>query len=124
MMPTFGEREIEVMHVLWERGSGTAAEVRAALDATVAYNTVLTILRNLQEKGCVRHEPEGRSHRYFPVVQEADAQQGAVGHVIDRLFDGSPERLMAHLVRGKTLSAAELRRLRRLLDGRLREKGS
>lgn len=124
MAPTFGEREIDVMQVLWDRGSGTAAEVRKALDATVAYNTVLTILRNLQEKGCVRHVPEGRAHRYYPVVVEADAQQGAIGRVVDKLFNGSPERLMAHLVRNETLSATELRRLRRLLDERLREKAT
>jgi BlaI family penicillinase repressor len=124
MAQTFGEREIEVMHVLWDRGSGTVAEVREALDATVAYNTVLTILRNLQEKGCVRHVPEGRSHRYVPIVAKADAQQGAVGRVIDKLFNGSPERLLTHLVYSETLSATELRRLRRLLDGKLRGKGS
>src|SRR5690606_2255313 len=61
------DRELDLMEVLWERGSATAAEVRAALKDDLAYNTVLTILRRMEDKGYLRHEEEGRAHRYFPL---------------------------------------------------------
>src|SRR5262245_49833892 len=64
----FTDRELDVMAVLWERGSGTVAEVRERLPDELAYTTVLTILRILQEKGYVRHEGEGRAHRFYPLV--------------------------------------------------------
>jgi predicted transcriptional regulator len=59
-----GDRELDVMGVLWELRSGTVAEVRERLPAELAYTTVLTILRNLEEKGFVTHDVEGRAHRY------------------------------------------------------------
>lgn len=58
-----GERELDVMGVVWELGSATATEVRDQLPVKLAYTTVLTILRNLEEKGFLTHEPEGRAHR-------------------------------------------------------------
>ena len=66
---TLGERELDVMAVLWEIGSGTVAEVREHLDLPQAYPPVLTILRNLETKRFVRREEEGRGHRYFARVQ-------------------------------------------------------
>ena len=60
-MPDFTERELDVMSVLWQLGSGTVAEVRAALEDEFAYTTVLTVLRTLEAKGHVRHEGEGKA---------------------------------------------------------------
>jgi len=114
------DRELDVMSVLWERGSGTVAEVRAGLDDELAYTTVLTVLRILEAKGHVRHEGEGRAHRYFAVVPERVARQGAVRRLVDRFFAGSPELLLTQLVGDHALSATDLRRLRRLLDARLK----
>jgi predicted transcriptional regulator len=113
--PSLGDRELDVMAVLWDRGSGTVAEVRDALPDELAYTTVLTILRNLEEKGFLRREAEGRGHRYFPHVERAAAQRRLVGRIVDRLFGGRAIDLVAHLVEDDALSAAELRRLQRLL---------
>ena len=113
-------RELDVMSVLWERGSGTVAEVRAALDDGLAYTTVLTVLRILEAKGHVRHEGEGRAHRYYALVQERVARRGAVRQLIDRFFSGSPDLLLTELVGDRALSSADLRRLRRLLDARIK----
>ncbi len=110
-----GDRELEVMAALWEQGSGTVTEVRALLPDALAYTTVLTILRNLEEKGYLRRESEGRAHRYFPRVGRAAAQRSFVGRVVDQLFGGRPADLVAHLVEDDALSAAELQRLQRLL---------
>src|ERR671933_529447 len=100
-----GDRELDVMAVLWERGSGTVAEAREHLPADLAYTTVLTILRNLEEKGFVSHETDGRAHRYLPRVAERTARRTLLARLVDKLFRGSPEQLLVHLVEDKRLSA-------------------
>jgi predicted transcriptional regulator len=111
----FGDRELDVMGVLWASGSATVAEVRDQLPVDLAYTTVLTILRNLEEKGFVSHETEGRAHRYFPRLARKDARTTLVGRLVDKLFHGSTEQLLVHLVRDRKLSAADLTRIRRQL---------
>jgi len=111
-----GERELDVMGVLWDVGSGTVTEVRERLPDDLAYTTVLTILRNLETKGFVRHEIEGKAHRYFPRVAQRSARRSAVARLIERLFQGSPEQLLAHLVEDRALTEEDLQRVRRRLS--------
>ena len=118
---SFTDRELDVMGVLWDRGSATVAEVRGALADDLAYTTVLTILRILEEKGYVRHEEEGRAHRYFPLVEREAAGDSALQRLLGKLFRGSPELLLTHLVSDRALREDELRRMRALLDERLKE---
>ena len=118
MSITLTDRELDVISVLWEHGSGTVAEVRAALHDELAYTTVLTVLRILETKGHVRHEGEGRAHRYYARVQERAARRGAVSRLLDQFFSGSPELLLTELVGDRDLTAQELRRLRQVLDAR------
>ena len=94
---TLADRELDVMNVLWDRGTGTVAEVREALSDDLAYTTVLTVLRTLEEKGHVTHREEGRAHRYEPTVGRERVRESALDRMRDRLFGGSPELLMAHL---------------------------
>src|SRR5829696_1174886 len=103
------DREMDVMAVLWDRGSGTVTEVREALADALAYTTVLTVLQRLDEKGIVRREEEGKAHRYFPAVERAAAGRTAVGRLVEKLFRGSPELLLTQLLDDRTLDAAELR---------------
>jgi predicted transcriptional regulator len=107
-----GDRELDVMGALWDLGSGTVAEVRQHLAADLAYTTVLTILRNLEAKELVRHTVEGRAHRYHPRVGQRTARRNALAQILDKLFHGSPEQLVAQLVEDEKLSADDLRRLR------------
>lgn len=116
---SFADRELDVMAVLWELGSGTVSEVRDRLPAELAYTTVLTILRNLEGKGFVRHEEEGKAHRYFPLVARQAAERSAVTRLVDRLFHGSPELLLTRLVDESQLSPDAMRRMRELLRQRL-----
>jgi len=113
-----GERELDIMMVLWSTGSGTVEEVRQQLDVALAYTTVLTILRNLEAKQFVRHEEEGRVHRYFPRVRQSTAQKNAVARLLGSLFDNSPEALIARLVDDHGVTPAELQRLARKLGAR------
>jgi predicted transcriptional regulator len=120
---TLGDRELDVMAVLWEIGSGTVGEVRERLDARLAYTTVLTILRNLEAKDFVSHEEEGRAHRYFPRVAQRSAQRSALARLVNTLFEGSHEQLLARLVDDRALGVDELRRLsRRVRDQAIRKK--
>ena len=113
---SIGERELDVMNVLWRDGSGTVADVRDKLPAELAYTTVLTILRNLEEKGLVTRESEGRAHRYFPKVTQRAAQQSAVSRLMTTLFDGSAEHLLVHLVGEQKLTGEQLARVQRLVS--------
>jgi predicted transcriptional regulator len=115
------DRELEVMEVLWERGPATVAEVRERLADEMAYTTVLTVLRRLEEKGYVGHEEEGRAHRYHALVERAAARESALERLTSRLFQGSPELLLTHLMSRRKLSKAELKRLRTLVDDQLPE---
>ena len=108
---SLGERELDVMSLLWQHTSGTVAEVQELLTTPLAYTTVLTILRNLEAKGFVRREEEGRAHRYFPKVKKRAAQKRALSRLIDTLFLGSPEALLAQLVDDHDLTPEELRRI-------------
>jgi len=116
---SFTDRELDVMAVLWRRGSGTVNEVREDLEDDLAYTTVLTILRTLEDKGFVSHLTEGKAHRYLPAVSKDLAGKSALTRVLDKIFDGSSEMLLTQFVSDRSLNAAELTRLRELLDARL-----
>jgi len=116
---TLGERELDVMGELWRGGPGTVAEIRERLAASLAYNTVLTILRNLESKGFVGHTSKGRLFRYFPAVTEQEVRGSALTRLVNKLFRGSPAGVVAHLVEAETLSPAEIESLHDLLASRL-----
>jgi BlaI family transcriptional regulator, penicillinase repressor len=115
----FTARELDVMAVLWARGSGTVAEVREALDDEFAYNTVLTVLRTLEDKGYVTHVTEGKAHRYRPLVEADIAGRSAIARIIDAMFAGSPELLLTQLVSDRRLDRKKLKELRALINVRL-----
>jgi BlaI family penicillinase repressor len=121
---SLGDRELDIMSALWRDGPGTVPEVRGRLSDELAYNTVLTILRNLEQKGLVDHTAEGRSHRYFSAVPEATVRGGLISQFVEKLFGGSPVGLLTHLVESHDLSRAELRDLHKLLDERVAKASS
>jgi|ERR1041385_4249090 predicted transcriptional regulator len=118
-MISFTERELDVMAVLWQRGSGTVGEVRDSLADSFARTTVLTVLRTLEEKGYVSHRAEGKAHRYYAVVSAEAAGKSALRRILDTMFPGAPERLVAQLVADRRIDREKLRALRVLLDRRL-----
>src|ERR1043166_1153803 len=119
--PAFTDREVDVMAVLWSRGPSTVAEVRERLHDDLAHNTVQTILRILEDKGYVGHTEEGRAHRFHARVKREIAGQAATSRVVEKLFGGSAAWLITQLVSERTIDPAELRRLRKLLDEKIRE---
>ena len=124
MAVSFTDRELDVMKVLWANGPATVAEVREHLDDPLAYTTVLTVLRTLEEKGHVGHREEGKAHRYHARVAEQTARRSALARMVDNVFGGSAELLLTQLVADRNLSAAEVARLRALMEQQLKRRKS
>ena len=114
-------RELDVMAVLWEQRSATVADVHAAIKDDLAYVTVLTVLRTLESKGHVRHVQEGKAFRYFPRTKSASAGSGALARVLDKMYRGSRELLVAGLLDDEDITEAELHRLHKVIEARLKE---
>jgi BlaI family transcriptional regulator, penicillinase repressor len=119
MTVSFTDRELDVMAVLWERGPSTVAEVREALEDDLAYTTVLTVLRTLEDKGYAAHGEAGRAYRYYAAVEREAAGESALRRMLGKLFGGSPELLLTQLVRERGVDPDALRRMREMLDARL-----
>ncbi|HVD60255.1 MAG TPA: BlaI/MecI/CopY family transcriptional regulator [Gemmatimonadaceae bacterium] len=110
------QRELDIMSVLWELGEATVNEVRDRVDPDLAYTSISTMIRMLEMKGYVSHKRgEGKSHVYFPVIDAEKAGESALGRVLDKIYGGSPIKLLAQLVDQRKLSEKELSRMRDLL---------
>lgn len=120
-MPNISETEWEVMKVLWAKAPASAAEVIDALtaaDPTWHPKTAKTLLNRLVKKKALGYEKEGRAYLYRPLVKEKDCALAESESFLDRVFGGSLKPMLAHLVERKKLSAAEIRELKRLLEGK------
>lgn len=109
---SLGEREAEVMGVLWNVGSGTVGEVRAGLSDDLAYTTVLTILRNLEKKGFLSHQTEGRAHRYAPRIGRQAATRDAIDRLLSTYFKSSAEELLRYMAEDGMVGRKTLKRVR------------
>ena len=110
------DHELRLMEVLWAKKRATVAEVTAALPPPVlAYNTVLSTLRTLEQKGHVAHDELGRAFTYHALVQRDDAAKSAVNHVLTRFFENSPNALAMTLLDDVPLRDADRGQIRELL---------
>lgn len=95
----FTDRQLDIMNILWDRGSATVRETRGEMDADLAYTSVLTVFQTLEKNGHVKHEQEGKAYRYKPTVSREEAGADALEYVMDRLYRNSPQALAASLDR-------------------------
>jgi len=116
--PSLTDAELRLMEVLWSIGSGTVADVADALPegAPLAYSSVLTTLRVLENKGYLTHRKDGRAFIYRPLVGREQARQSAVAHLVSRFFENSPELLMLNLLGDGKLKPGELDRLKARIE--------
>jgi predicted transcriptional regulator len=116
------EAELRLMDVVWDKGSATVQEVADALprELGLAYNTVLTTLRILEDKGYLRHKKakEGRAFIYRPAVSREQASRSAVQTLLRRFFGNSAEALVLNLMDDEKLQPEEVKRIQGLLKGR------
>jgi predicted transcriptional regulator len=115
--PTLTEAELKVMEVVWDLGAASVNDVLDwySDDIKPAYNTVLTIMRILEDKGYLEHRKNGRAFIYRPLVDRNHARRKAVRHLVRSFFDDSPELLMLNLINDEKLSRDELRRLKKMI---------
>src|ERR1700760_4579806 len=112
--PTLTEAELRLMKVLWSRGESTVNDIAAALpeNNVLAYNSVLTTVRILEQKGYVQHRQEGRAFIYWPCVEEHEASRSEIRHMMQRFFGNSREKLLLSVLGDDEIGAEELRRLK------------
>lgn len=117
------ETELELMNLLWDRGEGTVRDVMAMLPRgrDLAYTSVSTILRILEQKKMLKTRKEGNTHIYVPVVSREAYQGKFLRRMVSTLFEGTPSALVAKLVQEEDLSQDELKRLRAILDERMKQ---
>ena len=111
---TLTEAELRLMRILWRRGESAVTDLVSDLadSEPLAYNSVLTTIRILEQKGYVTHRQEGRAFVYSPSIAEHEASRSEVRHVLSRLFGNSHERLLLSLLGDEELSPDELQRLK------------
>jgi predicted transcriptional regulator len=111
---TLTEAELRLMKILWRRGESAVNNLVASMPdgEPLAYNSVLTTIRILEQKGYVDHRQEGRAFVYRPCVAEQEASRSEVRHLMGRFFGNSRERLLLSLLGDEEISAEELQRLK------------
>ena len=111
---TLTEAELRLMKILWRRGESAVGDLVAAMPEgeTLAYNSVLTTIRILEQKGYVQHRQEGRAFIYSPCIAEHEASRTEIRHIMQRFFGDSRERLLLSLLRDDEVTAEELQRLK------------
>ena len=114
---TLTEAELRLMKILWRRGESSVNDLLAALPQgeALAYNSILTTIRILEQKGYVEHRQDGRAFVYRPCVAEQEASQSEIRHVLSRFFGNSRERLLLSLLGDEDLSPDELQRLKQAI---------
>jgi len=115
---TLTEAELRLMKILWQRGESVVSDLVAAMPdgETLAYNSVLTTVRILEQKGYLEHRQEGRAFVYRPCVAEHEAGRSEVRHVLSRFFGNSRERLLLSLLGDDDLTPQELQRLKEAIQ--------
>jgi predicted transcriptional regulator len=123
---TLTEAELRLMKILWRRGESAVTDLVAALPESepLAYNSVLTTIRILEQKGYVEHRQEGRAFVYIPCVAEDEASRTEVRNVLGRFFGNSREQLVLSLLGDDEIGAEELERLKEAIRSASAEKGS
>jgi BlaI family penicillinase repressor len=108
--------ELQIMQVIWRRGTSNVGEVQEGLEQQLAYTTVQTMLNILHRKGKLKRKLNRRAYEYSATVTEAKALSHALRDVVDRMFGGSSEELVMSLIKSKQLDAKKIAELSRRLE--------
>ncbi len=114
----FGETEMEVLHHVWALGEATVNDVRDRIleEREVAYTTIMTVMKNLADKGFLEYRKEGVTYVYSPAKEPEDVRHGLIQDLVQKVFKGSPMSLVQTLVTQESLSKEEREEIRALID--------
>ena len=117
-------RERQIMEILYQRGKGSASEVRESMEDAPGYSAVRAMLRVLEDKGHVKHEADGLKYVYVPMVTREKAKRSALKHLLDTFFNDAPDQVVAALldVSSKRLKREDLDRMAEMIE-RARKEG-
>jgi len=117
---TLTDSELRLMNILWDRSSGTVNDVLNELpkDQPLAYSTVLTFLRILEQKGYIRHNKRGRAFVYYPIVDRREARRSVLHYVINRFFNDSPGQLLLSVLENEKVSSDDLKKLETAINAK------
>src|SRR5699024_2659992 len=113
-----GETEMEVLHHVWRLKEASVKDVRKRIleNREVAYTTIMTVMKNLADKGYLKYRKEGVSYIYSPAVEPESVRFNLVNDLVKKVFSGSPKSLVQTLVQNEDLSDDERREIRNLID--------
>ncbi|MEL1253679.1 BlaI/MecI/CopY family transcriptional regulator [Flavobacterium sp. DGU38] len=122
-MQKLTNKEEEIMHILWKLKKAFVKEVQAEItEDQPHYNTLSTIIRNLEEKGYVAHNAFGNTHQYYPIVSIEDYRKGFISTAIDNYFNSSYKSMVSFFAKEEKISAAELREILDMIENPKEEK--
>jgi BlaI family transcriptional regulator, penicillinase repressor len=113
-----GDLQLRIMRILWDLGSASVAQVHEVLGGELAYTTVATMLRKMEDRALVGHEEQDRRFIYHPAVSDDDVVRSMADNLVDTLFEGSLTDTIHHLLDTREISQEELSRLERLIQDR------
>ena len=108
--------DLEIMKVIWELGQATVSEVPDTINRKLAYTTVATTMKHLEQKGFLTYTVDGRTFVYQPLIQEAEVSQSMLSDLLERFFDNSVERLVNTLLETEQIDSVELDLLQQLIN--------
>jgi predicted transcriptional regulator len=114
-----GETEMEVLHHVWKLQEATVKQVRKRIleNRQVAYTTIMTVMKNLADKGYLKYRKDGVTYVYSPAVEPESVRFNLVNDLVKKVFRGSPKQLVQTLVQNEDLSEDERIEIKNLIDG-------
>ena len=113
-----GETEMEVLHHVWELEEATVKQVRNRIleSRNVAYTTIMTVMKNLAEKGYLKYRKEGVSYVYSPAREPNTVRSSLIGDLVKKVFKGSPKELVQTLVKSEELTKEDFSEIKQMID--------
>jgi predicted transcriptional regulator len=113
-----GETEMEVLHHVWELGEASVADVRERVleKRQVAYTTIMTVMKNLADKGYLKYRKQGISYIYSPLKKPDDVRYNLIDRLVDNVFHGSAKDLVQALVKNENLSDEERKEIKKMIE--------
>lgn len=122
IMQKLTNKEEEIMHILWKLKKAFIKEVMAEItEEQPHYNTLSTIVRNLEEKGFVAHNAFGNTHQYYPIVSLEEYRKRFINTAIDNYFNSSYKNMVSFFAKEEKISAAELREILAMIENKKEE---
>jgi predicted transcriptional regulator len=114
-----GDVELEILSIVWEKRQATVQDVLDVIlkKRKVAYTSVMTMMRNLAEKGFLKYRTQGRTFVYSAAVKSDKIKQGLLKETVDKVFKGSPVELVQNLLEAETLTDEEIGEIKKLIEG-------